>query len=93
MDFDDLKNDLNNPKINLDNGMIAMQNISDSLHIRYHLKIILRTQLELLELHKGKTASALEDAVDEKMNYWAKEFDKWHEVDFPSTIQNCVSDK
>jgi len=93
MNFDDIKNELNNPNISLDNGKIVMSNITSNLYSTYYLKIILRTQIEILESNKGKTGSELHDAVDEKMKHWASEFDKWYEVDFPSEIQNCVSDK
>jgi hypothetical protein len=93
MNFDDLKNELNNPSFKLDKSQLALHNISANLYSSYYLREILRIQIELLELHKGKTGTELEDSVDKKMTNLSEEFQKWHDIDLIENIRDFTSDE
>ncbi|RKE90260.1 hypothetical protein [Ichthyenterobacterium magnum] len=82
MNFDDLKNELNNPKLNFDNGQLILHFISKNLYNDYYNRAILKTQLEILELSKGTLPSEIEEVVDEKLLAWTDKFSQWHKTDF-----------
>lgn len=86
MKFENLDNELNNANLKFDNAQLVFHFISQNLYKNYFNRAILRTQLELIELYKGKTGTELTDSVDEKMREWMDKFEELHKTDFAQSI-------
>jgi hypothetical protein len=67
MNFDDIKNELNNPTFKIDIGTFLVNIQSTNLMNSYYLQSILKKQIEILELEKGKTGQELENAVQSEL--------------------------
>jgi hypothetical protein len=93
MNFDDINDELNNPSFELNKMQLVLHNISSSLYSRYYLSAILQTQIELLEVYKGKTGQELDDSINEKMEEWTDKFDEWHKTDLVDIIRDSISDE
>ncbi len=89
MDIEDL---MNNPKFNIDLGTLLMSIHSTNLMNSYHLKAILKRQIEILELQKGKTGQELEDKVQSEIESLNEKFSEWLKEDFINDVDNFSAD-
>ncbi|MEP5936476.1 MAG: hypothetical protein ABJ218_15275 [Winogradskyella arenosi] len=81
MNFDDIKDELNNPKFNIDIPTFLLELKADSLMNSYKLDSILKRQIEILELHKGKTGQELENAVESEIEMLNEKYSEWLKAD------------
>ena len=88
----DIENLLNNPKFNIDLRTLLMSIHSTNLINSYHLKAILKRQIEILELQKGKTEQELEDTVQSEIESLNEKFSEWLKEDFINDIDNFSAD-
>jgi len=92
MNFDDIKNELNNPNFKIDITALLITIHSDNLMNGYHLKAILKRQVEILELQKGKTGQDLDDAVGNEIESLNEEFSDWLKEDLINDVNNISRD-
>jgi len=77
MNFDDIKNSLNNPEFKIDIPTFLLGLKADSLMNSYKLDSILKRQIEILELQKGKTGQELENAVESEVEMLNEKYSEW----------------
>ncbi|TDP02461.1 hypothetical protein [Flavobacterium sp. 245] len=92
MNFDDIKNELNNPTFKIDIGTLLVNIHSTNLMNSYHLKSILKRQVEILELQKGKTGQELESAVEIEIEELNNQFSEWLKEDLINVVNDCSHD-
>ena len=92
MNFDDIKNELNNPTFKIDIGTLLVNIHSTNLMNSYHLKSILKRQVEILELQKGKTGQELESAVEIEIEGLNNQFSEWLKEDLINVVNDCSHD-
>ena len=68
MNFNDIKDELNNPNFKIDMGLLLVNIQSTNLMNSYYLSSILNKQIEILELQKGKTGQELESSVQAEIS-------------------------
>ena len=93
MDFDDIKNELNNPNFNIDIGALLIRIHTGNLMNGYHLKAILKRQIEILELQKGKTGQELDDAVLSEIENLNDKFSQWLKEDLIQDVNDFNPDR
>jgi len=81
MNFDDIKNALNNPEFSIDIPTFLLELKADSLINKYKLDSILKRQIELLELQKGKSGQELENAVESEIVMLHEKHSDWLKAD------------
>ncbi|AUC76876.1 MULTISPECIES: hypothetical protein [Flavobacteriaceae] len=89
MDIEDL---MNNPKFNIDLGTLLMSIHSTNLMNSYHLKAILKRQIQILELQKGKTGQELEESVQIEIDSLNEKFTEWLKEDIINDVDNFSRD-
>lgn len=89
MDIDDL---MNNPKFNIDLGALLMSIHSTNLMNSYHLKAILKRQVQIVELQKGKTGQELDEAVQTEIDILNEKFSEWLKEDIITDVDNFSKD-
>ena len=77
MNFDEIKNILNDPEYKIDIASFLIGLKSDSLMNGYKLDSILKRQIEILELQKGKTGQELDSAVESEIETLNKDYSEW----------------
>jgi len=92
MDFDDIKNELNNPSFKIDIGTFLMRMHTTNLMNSYHLKSILKRQVEILELQKGKTGQELESSVKLEIERLNDMFSEWLKEDIINVVNDLSRD-
>lgn len=92
MNFDDIKNGLNNPNFKIDIASLLIRIHSDNLMNGYHLKAILKRQVEILELQKGKTGQDLDDAVENEIESLNEKFSDWLKEDLINDVNDISRD-
>ena len=88
----DIKDLMNNPKFNIDLGTLLMSIHSSNLMNSYHLKAILKRQIKILELQKGKTGQELEDSVESEIESLNEKFSEWLKEDLINDVNNFSAD-
>ena len=86
MNFDDIKNSLNNPEFKIDIATFLLELKADSLMNSYKLDSILKRQIEILELQKGKTGQELENAVESKIEMLDDKYSEWLKNDLIDVV-------
>lgn len=89
MDIEDL---MKNPKFNIDLGALLMSIHSTNLMNSYHLKAILKRQVQILELQKGKTGQELDESVQTEIDILNEKFSEWIKEDIISDVDNFSRD-
>lgn len=92
MNFDDIKNELNNPKFKIDIGILLVSIQSTNLMNSYYLSSILKKQIELLELQKGKTGQELENSVQAELSDLHNLFSGFLKEDLIDVVNDCSHD-
>ncbi|MCB0745779.1 MAG: hypothetical protein KDC67_17885, partial [Ignavibacteriae bacterium] len=67
MTFDDIKDGLENTDFNINHSYFLVKIHAKNLINSYYLQEILKRQIELIELQKGKTGQELESAVESEL--------------------------
>ena len=88
MNFDDIKNELNNPTFKIDIGTFLINIHSTNLMNSYYLKSILKRQVEILELQKGKTGQELETSVKLEIEGLNQMFSEWLKEDLINVVND-----
>ncbi|AOW18675.1 hypothetical protein LPB03_14965 [Polaribacter vadi] len=86
MNFDDIKNSLNNPEFKIDIATFLLELKADSLMNSYKLDSILKRQIEILELQKGKTGQELENAVESEIEMLDDKYSEWLKNDLIDVV-------
>ena len=89
MDIEDL---LNNPEYNIDNGKLLLLIHQTNLTNNYHLKAILKRQIQILELQKGKTGQELETEVESQIESLNQQFSDWLKEDIIDDVNFLSKD-
>lgn len=92
MNFDDIKNELNNPKFKIDIGTLLVSIQSTNLMNSYYLSSILKKQIEIIELQKGKTGQELESSVQAELSDLHDLFDGFLKEDLIDVVNDCSHD-
>jgi hypothetical protein len=92
MNFDDIKNELDNPNFKIDIGALLMNIHTTNLMNSYHLKSILKQQVEILELQKGKTGQELENSVELAIESLNDKYSEWLKEDLINVVNDCSRD-
>jgi hypothetical protein len=92
MNFDEIKNELNNPTFKIDLMTFLFSIQSTNLMNSYHLKAILKRQVEILELQKGKTGQELESSVEYELENLNKKFSDWLKEDLIDVVNDSSHD-
>lgn len=92
MNFDDIKNELNNPNFNINIGTLLVNIQSTNLMNSYYLASILRKQIEILELQKGKTGQELESSVQAEFSDLQNLFSGFLKEDLIDIVNDCSHD-
>ena len=92
MNFDDIKNELDNPKFKIDIGTLLVSIQSTNLMNSYYLSSILKKQIEILELQKGKTGQELENSVQSELVELHNLFDGFLKEDLIDVVNDCSHD-
>ena len=92
MNFDDIKNELNNPNFKIDIGAFLVNIQSTNLMNSYYLSFILRKQIEILELQKGNTGQELESSVQAELSNLHNLFDGFLKEDLIEVLNDCSRD-
>lgn len=85
MNIEDL---MNNPKINIDLGALLMSIHSTNLMNSYYLKAILKIQVQIVELQKGKAGQELDDSVQKEIDILNEKFSEWFKEDIISDVDS-----
>jgi hypothetical protein len=88
MNFDDISDELNNPTFKIDIGTFLMNIHSTNLMNSYYLKSILKRQVEILELQKGKTGQELETSVELQIEELNQMFSEWLKEDLINVVND-----
>ena len=78
MNIEDL---MNNPKFKIDIPTFILNLKINNLMNEYRSKAILKRQIHLLELQKGKTGQELENAVEKELEKLNNQFSEWLKQD------------
>jgi hypothetical protein len=89
MNFDEIKNELNNPNFKIDIGTLLVSIQSTNLMNSYYLSSILKKQIEILELQKGKTGQELENSVQSELSNLHNLFDGFLKEDLIDVVNDC----
>jgi hypothetical protein len=92
MNFDDIKNELDNPNFKIDIGTLLVSIQSTNLMNSYYLSSILRKQIEILELQKGKTGQELESSVQSEFSNLQNLFSGFLKEDLIDIVNDCSRD-
>lgn len=92
MNFDEIKDELNNPKFKIDFGTFLINMHSTNLMNNYYLKSILKRQVEILELQKGKTGQELETSVELEIERLNEIFSNWLKEDLINDVNNSTQE-
>ena len=92
MNFEDIKNELNDPKFNLNIGVVLLNIHTTNLMNSYRLKAILEKQIEILELQKGKTGQELENSLNLEIEKINEEHSNWLKNDLTKFVHDCSPD-
>lgn len=72
---------MNNPKFKIDIPTFLLDLKVNNLMNEYRSKAILKRQIDLLELQKGKTGQELENAVEKELEKLNNQFSEWLKQD------------
>ena len=92
MNFDDIKNELDNPTFKIDIGTLLVGIQSTNLMNNYYLSSILKKQIEIIELQKGKTGQELETSVQTELSDLCNLFSGFLKEDLIDVVNNCSKD-
>ena len=92
MNFNDIKDELNNPNFKIDMGLLLVNIQSTNLMNSYYLSSILNKQIEILELQKGKTGQELESSVQAEISNLQKLFSDFLKEDLINVVNDCSHD-
>ena len=83
---------LNNPEFKIDTSKLFLEMLTTIRMNSYHLKSILKTQLEIKELLQGKTGQEAENNVEEKLNELASKFSDYLKEDMIDDVDFLSAD-
>ncbi|WP_298884247.1 hypothetical protein [uncultured Polaribacter sp.] len=89
MNIEDL---MNNPSFKIDIPTFLLDLKIKSLMNEYRSTAILKRQIHLLELQKGKTGQELENAVEKEMERMNNQFSEWLKEDIIDFASDSASD-
>lgn len=92
MKINDIENELNNPTFKIDFSKFLLSIQTTNLMNSYHLKEILKRQIEILELQKGKTGQELESSVESELENLNKTFTVWLNEDLIDVVNDSSPD-
>lgn len=92
MNFNDIKNELNNPNFKIDIGTFLVNIQSTNLMNGYYLSSILKKQIEILELQKGKTGQELESSIQNELSDLQNLFSDFLKEDLIDIVNDCSHD-
>ena len=92
MNFNDIKDELNNPNFKIDMGLLLVNIQSTNLMNSYYLSSILNKQIEILELQKGKTGQELESSVQAEISNLQNLFSDFLKEDLINVMNDCSHD-
>ncbi len=92
MNFNDIKDELNNPIFKIDMGLLLVNIQSTNLMNSYYLSSILNKQIEILELQKGKTGQELESSVQAEISNLQNLFSDFLKEDLINVVNDCSHD-
>lgn len=92
MNFNDIKNELDNPNFKIDIGNLLFSIQSINLMNNYYLSSILRKQIEILELQKGKTGQELESSVQAEFSDLQNLYSDFLKEDMIDIVNDCSRD-
>ncbi len=92
MNFNDIKDELNNPNFKIDMGLLLVNIQSTNLMNSYYLSSILNKQIEILELQKGKTGQELESSVQAEISNLQNLFSDFLKEDLINVVNDCSHD-
>ena len=92
MNFNDIKDELNNPNFKIDMGLLLVNIQSTNLMNSYYLSSILNKQIEILELQKGKTGQELESSVQAEISNLQNLFSDFLKEDLINVVNDCSDD-
>ena len=72
---------MNNPSFKIDIPSFLIQMKIENLMNSYRSKAMLKRQVEILELQKGKTGQELENAVESEIEMLENKFSEWLKED------------
>ncbi|WP_298529433.1 hypothetical protein [uncultured Christiangramia sp.] len=83
---------MNNPEFRIDIGSLLMRIHSENLMNSYHLKAILKRQIKILEIQKGKTGQELDDAIESEIESLNDKFSEWLKEDLINDVNDFSKD-
>ena len=92
MNFNDIKDELNNPNFKIDMGLLLVNIQSTNIMNIYYLSSILNKQIEILELQKGKTGQELESSVQAEISNLQNLFSDFLKEDLINVVNDCSHD-
>jgi hypothetical protein len=92
MNFDDMKKELNNPNFKIDIGTFLLSIHSTNLMNSYYLESILKKQVEIIEIQKGKTGQELEKSVRAELLDLENLFSGFLKEDLIDVVNDCSRD-
>ncbi|SHI94217.1 hypothetical protein [Flavobacterium terrae] len=92
MNFDEINNELSNPKFKLNIASLLINIHSTNLINSYYLKSILKRQIEILELQKGKTGQELETSIELEIERLDDLFSEWLKEDLINVINDSSTE-
>ena len=92
MNFNDIKDELNNPNFKIDMGLLLVNIQSTNLMNSYYLSSILNKQIEILELQNGKTGQELESSVQAEISNLQNLFSDFLKEDLINVVNDCSHD-
>ena len=92
MNDNEIFDQLNNPEFNIDTSKLFLEMLTTIRMNSYHLKSILKTQLEIKELLQGKTGQEAESNVEAKLNELASKFSDYLKEDMIDDVDFLSAD-
>jgi hypothetical protein len=92
MKEDDIFKQLNNPEFRIDTSKLFLEILTTIRMNSYHLKSILKTQLEIKELLQGRTGQEGESNVESKLAELNSKFHEFLKEDMIDDVDFLSSD-
>ena len=92
MNDNEIFDQLNNPEFNIDTSKLFLEMLTTIRMNSYHLKSILKTQLEIKELLQGKTKQEAESNVEAKLNELNSKFSAYLKDDMIDDVDFLSAD-
>jgi hypothetical protein len=83
---------MKNPKFKIDIPTFILEIKKETLMNKYVLNSILKRQVEILELQKGKTGQELENAVESELERIENQHAEWVDIDMVDFLSESSED-